>query len=131
MAYTVERLKDEPIVILTVSAPIEDPVQETIDSDAAVHEAGSKIGGKYYRIANMTGMELTWDQLTWWLSEQKKSRPGSINDTNIVSYLVSDTAMTQQTARFAEQKQYGGQIIKVFATLQDALEEARKGTELA
>lgn len=131
MAFTIERIANEPIVVLTVSYPIDDPAQEAIESDAAVAALGEEIGGKYYRIAEMSGMELTWDNVVYWLAEQKKANRGSINDPNVVSYLVSDTAMTQKTAKFAHQPQYGGREIKIFRTLDDALEHARKGEELA
>lgn len=130
MAFTVERLEDEPIVVLTVTYPIEDANKEGEDSDAAVAAAGESIDGQYYRIAEMSGLELSWQDMVYWLNQQRESKPGSINDPRVMSLLVSDTAMTQQTAQFASQPQYGGREIKVFRTLDDALAHARKGEEL-
>jgi len=130
MAFTVKRLENEPIVILTVTYPIEDAEKEGTDSDAAVAKIGEGIEGKYYRIAEMSGLELDWNSVLYWLNQQRGAKTGSINDPRVVSFLVSDTAMTQQTAKFASQEQYGGREIKIFRTLDDALQHARKGEEL-
>lgn len=131
MAFTVEQIADEPIVVLTVTYPIADANQEGEDSDAAVAAAGAKIAGKYYRIAEMSDLELSWQDMVYWLNQQREAKAGSINDPRVVSLLVSDTAMTQKTAQFASQSQYGGREIKVFRTLDDALAHARNGMELA
>lgn len=130
VAFTVKRLKDEPIVVLKITYPLEDAVQETIDSDHAVAELGKEIEGRYYRIADMLGLELSWNDVLSWLAQQKKASPGSINDPRIVNLLVSDTSMTKNSAQFAGQEQYGSVNIKVFDTVEEAIVHARKGKEL-
>lgn len=130
MAFTAKRLENEPIIILKITYPIEDAVQETIDSDRAVAELSEDIDGHYYRIADMLGLELAWNDVLSWLAQQRQANPGSINDPRIVNLLVSDTSMTKNSAEFASQEQYGGVNIKVFDTVDEAIEHARKGEEL-
>jgi hypothetical protein len=130
MAFTVEQLGNEPIVILTIKHPITDYIQETIDSDAAVAAIGKHIQGNYYRIADMRDFTLDFNGILAWLNQQRQRSPGSINDPQIVSLLVSTEENSIASAKFAAQEQYGGQKIQIFSTLDEAISHARQGAEL-
>lgn len=125
MVFTVERINDESIVILTVTFPIEDVVQESLDSDAQIAAIGEKIAGRYYRIADMREFNLSFSQIIDWLDTQRYANPGSINDPRIESLLVSSENSTKQAATYAQQEQYGGNNIKIFDSIDEAIAYAR------
>lgn len=131
MVFTAEQVGDEPIVLLKITFPIEDYVQETIDSDAAVAKIGEKIEGKYYRIADMRQFQMDFSSIVEWLGQQRQRSAGSINDERVISLLVSSEENTIAAAKFAGQEQYGGKQIKIFSTVEDAIAHARKGEERA
>lgn len=128
MAFTVERIEDEPIVIVRVTNPLGDTVEETRASDKAVADAAADIEGTYYRITDVTELDITFTEIVYWLAEQKHAAPGSINDPRLIPLTIGGKDIDYQAIDWAKQEQYGGREIQLFATLDDALAHARQAS---
>lgn len=127
MAFEVKRLENEPIVILTVTNPLGEIVEETLAADNGVAEASKTVETKYIRVADITDLEMTFSQIAEWLGEQRQAHPGSINDPRIaLNVIAGATELGKNVAEWSKQEQYGSVEFAVFETLDEALAHARE-----
>ncbi|NDJ36192.1 MAG: hypothetical protein GYB64_16165 [Chloroflexi bacterium] len=129
MAFAVERVPGEPIVILTLTPPMQDAVEEGRAGDAAVAQAAAEIEGRYFRIADVRTFQVSFTDMVRYFGEQKRGHPGSINDPRGIPIVVADQNLFTESADWTQQEQYGGRSTQMFKTLDEALAYARAQIE--
>jgi hypothetical protein len=126
MAYTVERLTNEPIVVLTVRDPLGPPEMQR-EAQMKVAEAGADITGAIYRITDLTELTISFGDIVRSLGEEAKSkREGSMSDSHVRSIIVAKDEIIKMAAASLSQEQYGALNIKLFTTRDEAVAYARE-----
>jgi hypothetical protein len=126
MAYTVSRLINEPIVVLTVRDPLGPPEMQR-EAQMKVAEAGADITGSIYRITDLTELTISFGDIVRSLGEEAKSkREGSMSDSHVRSLIVAKDEIIKMAAASLSQEQYGALPVKLFTTRDDAVAYARE-----
>jgi hypothetical protein len=126
MAYTVERLTNEPIVVLTVVDPLGPPEMQR-EAQTKVAEAGADVTGPLYRITDLTGLSISFGDIVRSLGEEAKDkREGSMSDGRVRSLIVAKDEIIKMAAASLSQQQYGALPIKLFTTRDEAVAYARE-----
>lgn len=125
MAFDVERLEGEPIVVVRGRTLPDDHRQEM----QKMFDAVNKLIGpdeKVFCITDLTEMKINFSNLVMGMSSIRDKRPGSPSDPRVTSVMVGSGALWSLAASAASQTQYGGVKVKIFSTLEEAVEFARQ-----
>ncbi|NDJ54669.1 MAG: hypothetical protein GYB68_16500 [Chloroflexi bacterium] len=120
MHPNVEKLPDEPIIIVTVTE------SSDVESVAAACDAiiGDKLG-PFYRINDFSAFSFTFSGLMVGMAAETTRLPGSLSDPRIKPVFVGTSDMVKLGSQAGRQEQYGELAILLFATLEDALQHIR------
>jgi hypothetical protein len=125
MAYTLEKLPDEPIIILTVRDPLGTPAEHRKSHEEIVALINT-IEGDVYRITDMRELNITFAQMVDRIAQEGKARAaGAMSDERIKGIVVGSHDMVRFGTQAVSQQQYGGLKVPLFETLNEALTYAR------
>jgi hypothetical protein len=134
MPITVEKLPDEPIIILTITKPV-DFAQELPPAYDEVAELLQEIEGPFYRISDFSGMQQSGvNELINLLMTAFRSRSGSLIDPELKartrSLIVGDFKLVEMGVSILR-KQAPDLNVSVFRSVNTALAYARDQLEEA
>lgn len=124
MKSIVEKLPNEPIIVVRVR-PHLSASTEVAEVAAACH-ALIKGDGPYYRITDFSVFNLTFSGLVEGMADETRGIPGSLSDPRLRNIFVGMQDTVELGAQSFKQTQYGGLEITLLATLDRAVEYARR-----
>lgn len=124
MKFKVERLPNEPILIVTIYKEYvvgrdSAEIVQTVDSKIGKDEAG------LYSIYDLREMKMTFGELVLALSNQSQKAPGAMADPRTQAIIVGASELVRFGAEAFKQEQYGNLKFPLFETLDEALGYAR------
>lgn len=125
MKFTVERLPNEPILIVTIGKDY----QVGKDSPDIFRAVDSKIGkdeSGLYSIYDLREMKMTFGDLVIALSNQSQKAPGAMADPRASAVIVGSSEMVKLGAQAFQQEQYGNLKFPLYESVEDALKYARE-----
>lgn len=126
MPYEVSRLADEPIIIATLTDPI-DWAHDIKQTTAQVAALAAEIDGPGFRITDLTQATVTFSELMMGLATVLRSEGGWLSNPRMRPLVVTKQKLGREFQTFvAEQEQYGKLNVEVFSTLAEAIAFARK-----
>ncbi len=131
LVYSIERLADEPIIVITATLPTDayrDVRRKLDDLEAMVQTMDDPV---IFRINDYSAIPApTLDDITFVLAEETRSaRPGSAADPRIRCVLVDNQPMIKLAAEGAKQAQFGSLHLPRFDTAAAALAYVRAELE--
>jgi hypothetical protein len=124
MPIVVEKLPNEPILILTYSGDVQAADMVAVQGTSLALTEGSQ--GPVYRINNTLPLNLTFGMMIAILGEAAAARPGSGRDGRFVDLAVVNTELARLGVTALGQEQYGHLNIPIFGDLDSALKYARE-----
>lgn len=124
MAFTLEWVPDEPILIATATGLISADDFKEMYQQVAVMIEGRE--GKIYRIANYTTAESSFVDILKGVKMASSNAPGSSSDARIQTVFVGTSHWIGLARTALQQPQFGGIMIPTFVDLDDALVYARR-----
>lgn len=124
MAFKVERLPNEPIIVVTWQMPVDtgkETPQTFVDIDALIGPDET-----VYCITDLRAVNIDFGTLVTAMAAQRVKAPGSPSDPRLRSSLVGTGMLWEIASRGAKQLQYGGLDIPLYSSLEDALANARE-----
>lgn len=125
MPYKVERLPNEPIIVVTWQSPTdpgEDADKMCEEVDACIKPDETKV----YCINDFREVKINFSALVSGMAVQRQNRPGAAGDPRIRSIMIGSGTLWDLASKAAKQLQYGGLDMPLFATLDDAIAHARE-----
>ena len=120
MAYRVWRVESEPIIVTTITEPV-DWEADARGALVEVNRLTAQIEGEVYRIADLSGVKATFSDLVQGLAAVTRSEGGWLSAPGQRPIVVTSQQITALFADFAQQDQYGKLAVDVFPTLDAAL----------
>ncbi|MGJ3241273.1 MAG: hypothetical protein ACFE0Q_21380 [Anaerolineae bacterium] len=125
MSMSIEHLQDENIIVVTYGGEV-DLSQAIADAQAQIADILDAHEGIFYRIDDLSQVEMDWNALVIGLAEATRPIPGSMTDPRIRGMLIGDYDMAKLASSSMKQKQYGATNTPIFPTLERALSHIRK-----
>jgi len=125
MAYSVEQLDSEPIIIVSLGEQTQsvDETTQTYQEVAALLDA---LSDKAFLITDYTKSDLTFSEMALSLRTATQGEAGSPTDPRILQNLLIGTdELVEMASQSLMQTQYGKVKTLVFANREDALTYAR------
>lgn len=124
-AYTVERLPDEPIIIIRFKGKVNlQVVGETFD---IVNQFAQEVGGVVYRISDYTETTSTFGEILQGMAAAAKQRAeGSVFDSKVRLMFVGTNQWIRLMRDMMQQPQFGNLQIPTFVSIEDALSFIRR-----
>ena len=122
MTVVVEQYQDQPIIIATLSEPV-DYRQEVPDMLSRILELRDTLTGcsKYYIILDMTGIKPSFSEIVFSLGEARKASQKRRPELPSKVHLIGSGELFEMLANALAQIQYGGYAAPLHATFDDAL----------
>lgn len=125
MAFSVERVPDEPIIIMTILRRY-DFEKDAPEAHTEVDRLLEEIEGRAYLITDYSQIDLTFSQLVVALGRATRGETGSASDPRIrQNIFVGEGEMVDLAAESLLQTQYGKLPVVVFPSLEKALTYVR------
>jgi hypothetical protein len=121
-SFTVEKLPDEPIILVTVIGFLDVNMARSIYAQIA--EIAATLQGPLYRITDVRQEHTSFVELVGVIKEASKGTAGTTTDPRIKNVFVGNEKMAR-VARDALVKNLGAASMPMFATMEDALEHIR------
>lgn len=126
MSYTVERINEQPIILIRMLAPLnpyEDLSNLYRDSDALTAD----IAGKIYRVVDWTAAQLTFELVTDLLDTQRRmTAQTSPRSSRVMNHYVVSDHWGRFMIDAIRQSQYGGVQAPMFPNVEEALQHVRQ-----
>jgi len=121
VSYNVERVDNEPIIVIRMLAPI-NPAEDLSNLYQETDALVADIPGTIYRIVDWTQAELTFDLVTELLDIQRKTRAATApRSSRVKNHYVVNDHWGRFNVESLRQAQYGGIQAPSFDTLDEAL----------
>ena len=124
MGYSVKRLDNESIIIVTYIAPMDANVDIP-----CVHEETAEllkhISGVLYRVVDLSPANMSFKTVMDGLLLSSRSESGGTADPRIRTVTVGTDEMTQLVSEAFKQEQYGGFNVPLFSSLDAGIAYAR------
>ncbi len=127
MAVRVTRLPGEPIVIATLSGPLDVDAIRTMFVQTA--ELTQDVDGPIYRIGDFTNADASFKSMARVVTETTRYRPYGTRDPRIKPVLVCGYNRLRFLPNLFRQKEFGGVDMPVFDTVDEALVYVRSVLE--
>jgi hypothetical protein len=125
MAFDVERLEGEPIIVVRGRREPDDHRREMIDMFTAV-DALIGPDEKVFCITDLSDTKVNFSNMVMGMSSIRDRRPGSPSDPRITNIMVASGPLWNLAASAASQAQYGGVNVHLYSTVEEAIEFARQ-----
>jgi hypothetical protein len=123
MSYTVEKLKDEPIIIFTIEKGFKFE-QNTGTVQLEIADAIEGLPKPVFLITDFSQIDMTFSELVLALGTARSGDAGSFSDQRLRNVFVGHDDMVDLAAKSLFQTQYGKIPVLVFSTLDEALDYA-------
>ena len=124
MPIYVEKLEDEPIIFLTLQAPLRLPEEMRSAIDEIAHMI-EQFYGIYYRIVDVSDPDIRFNDIVMAIAESAKGKPGSMTDPRARNVYVGDGEIVDLLAGSPLHKQYNSREAYQFPTMDKALSYVR------
>jgi hypothetical protein len=125
MAFDVERLEGEPIIVVRGRREPDDHRREMINMFVAV-DALIGPDEKVFCITDLSDTRVNFSNMVMGMSSIRDKRPGSPSDPRITNIMVASGPLWKLAASAAAQAQYGGVNVHLYSTVEEAIEFARR-----
>jgi hypothetical protein len=126
MPVTVEKLPDEPIILVTAVGEVNAEImRDAYKQIAAICET---IEGPIYRITDVRKQVTTFAKMMQIVQKAATGEAGTTTDPRIRSVFVGRDYFTLVGRDMYNNPKYGGQYMPVFDTIEAALEAIRSGS---
>ena len=125
MPFTVERLQNEPIIVITWSDPpnaAKDMPESWKEIDRRIRPDESGV----YTISDLRNLTIDFASIVSGMTLQQEQRPGAANDPRVHSILVGSGILWEIVSKGAKQFKRAGMELPLFATMEEALAHARE-----
>ncbi|HEC22198.1 MAG TPA: hypothetical protein ENI95_04705 [Chloroflexi bacterium] len=122
MSFTMQRLPDEPILIVTRFDAVPSDLPDIFRLSL---ELKKEIEGTVYRIHDLSRIDLDFSTMVEGMANASAKCEGSMRDSRFRDILVGSHELIQLASAAFQQKQYGGLTIPLFESLEEAVEYAR------
>jgi hypothetical protein len=123
MPATVEKLPDEPIILVTVKGRFDLRTAKATFRDIAELIEGMK--PPVYRITDFQQMQANFPDMLAIMKAVSRGPAGSPTDPRIIGIFVGNHPMLQLAVSMLKQKQFGGLSIPLFKSVDEALSYVR------
>lgn len=125
MGFRVEKIENEPIIVIYLTNP------HTADEIPTIHEQTAQlaqtIDGTVYRIVDMAQLDWNFEQFQHAIEEGSKQREGGAADQRFKSYYaVGDKFLPRLIAHGLNKEQFGKLGVVAVATVLDAITQVRE-----
>lgn len=128
-SFTVEKLPDEPIVIVRFTLPPRLDIEKMFQDIASqVNDTLDGVDGRVFRLNDISLFDRIniFNQIVRGLAFEVKGIPGSNSDPRISPAFVGKGANVRLLVEALRQEQYGGLDVPAFPTLDEALAQVRQ-----
>ncbi|MEM6530939.1 MAG: hypothetical protein AAF653_21760 [Chloroflexota bacterium] len=122
MAYQIEWLDDQPVVIITMTSMRMHDLYSVFR--AVAHHAG---GQPTFVIYDCTRFDLTYREIEQWMQTQSMGMRGSITDSTTQTIIVGKSNALRDVVEAFERDDYGNVYVGMYGTLREAMNHARDG----
>jgi len=127
---SIRQLPGEPIVIVTLTLPVHEYMEEIGNLNAQIAEIARHTPGCLYRISDASHLDdISFSDILLWLMIQLEKQAGSIIDPRIKPIAVGQGIMSEAAIR--KVKERFGLEIPMFPTLDQAIQFARNEIALS
>ena len=124
MAYTLQQLPGEPIIIDAHMEPLDPNAYAVFAKDLVA--LATSIEGTIWRIIDLSGVSLSFTLLVHVMAEEAKSGlPGTSGDPRVRPLLVGSGEAIDLMVKGAQNQHYGSIEMQAFATQEEAIAYAR------
>ncbi|HEC22199.1 MAG TPA: hypothetical protein ENI95_04710 [Chloroflexi bacterium] len=123
MSFTVQRLPNEPILIVTRFDATPSDLLQIFQQSLELSE---DIEGTVYRIHDISRVDLDFGTMVAGMANASEKRKGSMRDPRFQDILVGGHELIRLASAAFQQEQYGNLTIPFFESLEEALDYARK-----
>lgn len=124
MAFTLQQLPGEPIIIDTHSEPLEPSGYAEFARDLVA--LATTIEGPIWRVIDLSGVNVSFEVLVHVMAEEAKSGlPGTSGDPRVQPMIVGSGETIELMVKSAKTELYGGIEMQIFATQDEAIAYAR------
>ncbi len=123
MSFTVQRLPNEPILIITRFDATPSDLPQIFQQSLELSE---DIEGTVYRIHDISRINPDFGTMVMGMANASEKREGSMRDPRFQDILVGSHELIRLASAAFQQEQYGGLTIPLFESLEEALDYARK-----
>ena len=125
MRYTVERLSNEPIIVVVIGTDYAVgkhflELAQLVDSKVGKDETG------VYAIFDITEMKMSFGDLVIAMSNQSQKAPGALADPRLNTLIVGSGDLVKLGIQAFQQEQYGNLNFRLFTSVDEALKYARE-----
>jgi len=125
MPYTVERVKDDSVIVITLTD--HNPAEEVPLIHAETVKITADMVGTVYRIVDFRASGMDFATVIYALREGTKKRAGGVTDERFVSaYVIGEDKMAKFLTDNLHLKQFADRRVSVYATLEQAFDFVRK-----
>jgi len=124
MPHSVEKLKDEPIIVVEIKNPY-DYQTEPEQMFEKIERIAKKTEKQGYIIYDCRNFTVTFGDLVAGMQAQSKGTPGSISDPKFTSMIIGSDAMLKMATEGFKQDQYGKIEVPLYSTMDAAMRHAR------
>ena len=127
MPINVECLPDEPIIIASFVEPIDYREESPWMFQRFVEIRDTDLEGysRYYTIIDTNGVKVGFSDMVFIMGESRIARQQRREDRPVTLVLVGSGGLMELASKAAGQRQYGSYSMRLFTSLEDALESIR------
>lgn len=125
MPINVERLPDQPILVVEALEPLDIAAETPAMIDRVAQEVGAT-SGKLYIIYDASDLKIAFSDMLFGLAEHAHRSEGSVRDTHTVTIVVGTDEMLKLAVEALKQPQYGEVSLPMFDSRDKALAYARE-----
>ena len=128
MTITVERMPEEPIIIATFVEPVDFRLETPPMFQQFIELRDTELEGysRYYTIIDTNGVKAGFSDIVFTLGETRAAREKRREDRPVTLILVGSGGLMELASKAMGQSQYGGYGMRLFTSLDDALESIRE-----
>jgi hypothetical protein len=127
MTINVEQLPDEPIIVATFVEPMnyQEEAPWMFQRFVELRDAALEGYSRYYTIIDTNGVKAGFSEIVFMLGESRTARQNRREDRPVSLALIGSGGLMEMAAKAMSQRQYGGTGMRLFNTLDAALETIR------
>ncbi len=121
MPYTIDRLADQPVIIVTIS----DPYDQTADTGPAVKQFDAfvqQMPGHIYRLIDISHWSMSFQDVVEVLARDSREGAKTSLNARMTTIIVGTSEMAKFSANATGQRQYGyAKQAVIFGSMEEAL----------
>jgi len=130
MSVSVQKLANEPIIIVKYSTPFESEM-DIYDAQFTIIQMMHEYSEFMYRIDDFSEVNLQWADVTELVDVITRKKAGSMVDPRIQGILVGEHSLLQLASDTLKHSGYTATDIDMYTHLQDAIASVRRTLQVA